>query len=181
MNTHTSPAHADPKPSSPAAIIIALIGAVSAICVAYISAGPAVQARVKEEIKPYQLQVDALSHLTNLSLQVELLNQQAGKFQGQLQKHETDLIALNEFEKVVRKFMADQKQIEAGTAFKAGENVEIKFSKAFQKPPIVVISPRFRNAVKNVDTITHISETGFTINSANGERDFFINYLAMER
>jgi hypothetical protein len=187
--------HSDPKPDRVAAIFIALIGAIAAICVAYITASPLVQSRVKKEIRPYVQQIERLSQLTNLPPQVETLKQQLNDTQKTLQQnqatlaelghlgtnHQTSLDGLKKFQTTAQQFMNDQKRIEVGRALKAGESVEIRFSQPFLRPPIVVITPSFRNAVKNVDTITSVSETGFTINSANGERDFFIYYLAMEK
>jgi hypothetical protein len=80
-----------------------------------------------------------------------------------------------------RAIIGAQKRVESGNVLKANESVEVKFPQPFPRPPTVLISPRFRNAVKNVDTVVHVSETGFTVNSANAERDFYINYVAIER
>jgi len=75
-------------------------------------------------------------------------------------------------------------QIDSGTALKNRTGaLRINFSRRFSRTPTVVVSPLWRgqNAqVAFVETITDVSNTGFTVVSDNAANNYYVSWIAVQ-
>jgi hypothetical protein len=71
-------------------------------------------------------------------------------------------------------------QIAAGQILKTSASpVFVQFTTPFAVTPTVVLTPNFPNEVTFVDTVTNVSDTGFTINSPNAGPNYYVNWVAI--
>jgi hypothetical protein len=71
--------------------------------------------------------------------------------------------------------------VEAGIVNKNGGLQRVYFSKPFEVPPIVLLSPWYDNggSVGQVDTISNVTTTYFDIASGNAGANFFVSWVAV--
>lgn len=67
------------------------------------------------------------------------------------------------------------------TLRKTGQSLEVTFTTAFKEPPVVIVTPFYRNksAVQHQEIISEITGEGCTITSPNMAPDYAVGILAM--
>ncbi|MES0492106.1 MAG: hypothetical protein ABUK01_19110 [Leptospirales bacterium] len=75
-------------------------------------------------------------------------------------------------------------KIQFGKALKNGDSTTVNFDQTFSETPTVVISPFYENQnqqVANVDTISDISKSAFTVVSGNQASNYYVNWIAISK